>query len=190
MKVKGYKSLLTSLLTILLFPIIVFGQKQDSLLTHQIGINASDFLNRIFKSQKNSSDLVYNYFFTPKDNLRMGLNYSQITTDDGSLDIGFKIGYAKVLLDKNKWSYQFGIDLLLAYTYYKSGKREVIKIGVIPTLGISFKLSEHFYLVTEPNFYFIFNRFKDKGTFSNDNLDKWFENGLGNIGHLQLTFVF
>ncbi len=168
----------------------VCAQELDTLKRHQVGINASAFFNQVFRSQTNSFDINYNLFINPKNALRTGLNYYQITTNDGYTDLSVKIGYQRLFLNKKKWAYYFGFDILSGYTYYKSSKKENLKIGISPMFGISLKIGNSFLLTTEPNIFFIYNRYIDNDTFSADNKKIWFEKGLDNIGHIQLTFHF
>ncbi len=163
---------------------------QEKIFKHQIGINASNFVNMLLESQTNSFDINYVYSFNNKNALRTGFNFYQITTKDGYIDVGTKIGYQKIFINRQKWLYYYSIDILNSYLYDKNDKKETIKVGVVTSFGISYKISNNFFLTTEPNLYMIYNIFNDYDIFSNEKSKKWFEKGIGNIGHIQLTFIF
>ncbi len=174
-----------------LFNCKTFAQENNNnIFKHQIGINASDFVNMIFKSQTNSFDINYSFALSKKNLLRTSLNFYQITTEDGYIDAGTRIGYQRIFLNRKRWLYYYSIDFMASYLYYKSDKKETLKFGIITSFGISFKISNNFFLTTEPNFYWIYNIFNDYDTFSDDNSKKWFEKGIDNVGHIQLTFIF
>lgn len=164
---------------------------QDSLRTnrHQIGLNAANFLV-FLEEQKNDFDVTYRRV-SENHALRVGLNYYQITTDDGRLDIALKVGYDRnICKNCGKWDVYYGVDLLGGYESFESSGRKSYRIGLAPFIGVMFHLGKNFSISTEPSLYTNFNWYKETKTFSLDNTGQWFESGLGNVGQLQLNVLF
>ena len=166
-------------------------QAQDSTLasTHQIGLHASEFL-KLLEEDDSAYKISYRYTLNHKNALRAGLNYQHLTRDDGEFEASVRLGYDRVFLAENRWSFYFGGDVLLGYTSFNSSKRKTYQMALSPFIGFLFYLSPRFSLSTEPRFVALYHQFQDDDTFTVDNSDAWFEFGLSSIGQFNINFHF
>ena len=92
----------------------------SSLVKHQVGIGLSKFVNSAFPSDKNAYSLNYRYKLNDKYNIRAGAIYENDDSDGGFIDSGIKLGVDKNLKLYEKWSFFYGIDLMMNYTKYNN----------------------------------------------------------------------
>ncbi len=156
---------------------------------HQIGIGATDFLKVVFNSNEETYTLEYRYAYNKKYSLRVGADYFSVTDDNGSTELGLKLGVDKSLKILKHWEFYYGIDLLTKYEKFESSNIEIYKVGVAPVFGVNYYISPNFSLGIEPIFLMQYNREIDKDTFGDSTTD-YYKFGFERVGFIQLNFYF
>ncbi|MFJ1261862.1 hypothetical protein ACILDS_04075 [Capnocytophaga canis] len=157
---------------------------------HQVGIGISKFVNMAFPSDANA--FLFEYKYSPKEKLgyRLAGDYRIETTDDAIYDIGLKIGVETILKQSGNWSFYYGIDLWGRHIDYTSRKQRTKTLAINPFFGISYRISKHLSICTEPGFFIKYSVTKDNNTFDLKKTSEWFESRLAKIGYIQFNFHF
>lgn len=177
-------------LVLLLFLFPHKGKSQtDSLLRHQIGINANKVFNILFKNQSYSAAISYNFAFNSKSFLRLGTNYKQSTGDEGEMEAFAKLGFHRVVKRYKKLEVYTGMDLIGGYNQSEPTQEVAGFGGVAPFFGLAILFSQHFSISTEPKFYTILSANTDRDSFDQTVYSKYYF-GLTNIGQVQVRLSF
>lgn len=155
---------------------------------HELGINATSFINEFISLNNNSADLgdymiTYKYHFGAKA-LRFGLGgqFSQLNEDVGGGDrdsksniLEFRIGYEWNKQITKRWAFYTGMDIVGGNTKSVSETNNFERVtltnsttsfGGGPILGIQFFINSHISLATEGSLYYRYSEISDKEEFS------------------------
>lgn len=157
---------------------------------HQVGVGISRFVNVAFPSDANAFLIEYQYIPSGKIGYRLAGDYRVETTEDSLYDIGVKIGIGTTFKRSGNWSFYYGVDLWGRHINYSSRKQYTNTLAINPFFGISYRISKHFSVCTEPGFFVKYNFTKDNNTFDLNKTSQWFESRLAKIGYVQFNFHF
>ena len=156
---------------------------------NQVGIGATDFLKVVFNSNEEAYTLEFRRSINKKYSYRIGANYFTTNDDNGSSEIGIKLGMDKNLKTLKHWDFYYGIDFLSKYEKFKSSEIEIYKLGIAPLFGINYYISPNFSLGIEPIFLIQYNHQVDNDTFG-DSITDYYKVGFERVGFIQLNFYF
>lgn len=157
----------------------------------QVGLEAAEFI-KLFEEEvePNAYALVARWIQQERYAFRGGLSYSHSTQENGSTELGLRVGYDRFFVRDGRWRFYAGLDIVALHEAFGGGDRRTYKAGLSPLVGFMFFVSPRFSLATEPRFVALYNRFTDDDAFRTDNTETWYTFEIGGIGHLQINFHF
>ncbi len=163
---------------------------------HEIGLNATDFIQRLISfndlliDDPNAYLLTYKILLSHKRAIRFGLNAnyrsarmesginSSFPNDLKSYNFDLRVGLLMNRRLTNRWSSYLGLDVIYGSGHIESVgvnvfeplkiTRETSVLGGGPAIGIQFFLSSKISLSTELTVYYKYNEIQEKQDFDNN----------------------
>ena len=190
---KKFTLLLITVLAVSFFSSTLFAQDNDAPTKaryHEIGINATTFINKFISLNGNDVDLgdymlTYKYHIGNKA-LRLGVggqfsNFSEQLSNGGGnrdskkMEFNFRVGYEWNKQVSKKWNFYAGLDIVsgISETVTQTNNSEKVSLtnktssfGAGPIMGIQFFINSHISLRTEGSLYYLHSSINNKEVFS------------------------
>lgn len=165
--------------------------QDDAPFPYQIGLEAAEFLKLLEEQDEPGAyALVGRWVRGEHHALRIGLSYRHNTREDGTLEVGARLGADRFFVRDGRWRFYVGADVVGLYEGFGGGDRRTVRAGVSPLLGFMFFISPRFSVSTEPRLVALYNRFTETDSFREEDTEAWYTFELGGIGQLQVSFHF
>jgi len=186
------EEIITTLALILCMSAFLFSQESqtsESFTKHQIGINASKFVV-LFNEQVNNLDVTYRYSLNNKQRLRLATSIDVSTEEGDMTNYEVRLGYDFNIKQTARWDFYTGFDVTYGQSIVTSTERTTTTAGPYLFFGALFKMGDHFSLSTEPSIAVFRKSRQDPSSFTPDEIERWTEFKLLNIGQIKVSFHF
>lgn len=167
----------------------VTAQLDSSATRFSFGFDGSRVFNQLFRANPYSSLMYGEYRISQKNFIRVAGDLEQTSGDDGKFDFQSKLGYKRVLQEKNTWLFYAGIDAVYEYEFNRNSDVLIHTEGGLLYVGATKMFGPHFSLSTEPSVFFVFKQLHDFDSFSGE-VGHSNEQGLTHVGLVRATFHF